>query len=136
MAILVPFADILLLPLYLKKCFAYRSSEVTMLLQYFKATLLSTVALAFVKPTSGVLVCGEKGFSCLKLSKDDKLLKNNPNNTVCTKFTDKILKCAAQSCTNEDGMRYIKENTEMVCKKCQKTGLCSYGAEQLAENGE
>ena len=47
-------------------------------------------------------------------------------------FTDKILKCAAQSCTKEDEVRYIKDNIEMVCKKCQKTGLCSYG-EQLAE---
>ena len=101
-------------------------------LQYLKATLLSTVALAFITPTSGSLLCGDKGFSYLKLSKDDKLLKNDPNNTVCTKFTDKILKCAAQSCTTEDEVRYVKDNIEMVCKKCQKSGLCSY-SEQLAE---
>ena len=59
-------------------------------------------------------------------------MKNDPNNTECTKFTDKILKCAAQSCTKEDEVRYVKDNIEMVCKKCQQTGLCSYG-EQLAE---
>ena len=61
----------------------------------------------------------------IKLSKDDKLVKNDLNNTECTK-------CAAQSCTKEDEERYVKENTEMVCKKCQITGLSSYG-EQLAE---
>ena len=135
MAILVPFADILLLllPVYLRKCFACRSSEVAMLLlQCLKATLLSTVSLAFITPTSGISVCSDKGFSCLKLSKDDKLVKNDPDNTECRKFTDKILKCAAQSCTKEDEVRYVKDNIEVVCKKCQQTGLCSYG-ELLAE---
>ena len=101
-------------------------------LQYLKATLLTTVALAFITPTSGVLVCSHEGMSCLKLSKDDKLVKNDPNNTECTKFADKILKCAAQSCTKEEDVQYVKDNIKMVCKKCQKSGLCSY-SEQLAE---
>ena len=96
------------------------------LYKYLKLTLLGTAAVAVTFVTAHLSQCGSKGFSCLQEFKNEKLVKNNINDS-CNRLTDKILGCAAEACVSEEQKRYVKGNVvNMVCNICRDVGACSY----------